>query len=108
MVENALVYASDMCGRMEVPTARKGRRKCKKLMPGEKAVDVGLTLLEKLKRAMFECVDRFHTELHTRSPQTLEKVLSVFAVIQTDDLTDASKENIEESLLNLTQTFDET
>lgn len=100
------MFAFELCEEMNIPIERKGRRKFKKIMPGEMCKDVGLTLEQELKRSMFECVDRFQEEIRTRF-ESMESILSTFAVVQASNLVSASDAELEAFVTNLTQTFDE-
>ncbi|CAH2296492.1 zinc finger MYM-type 1-like [Pelobates cultripes] len=106
IVEKAICYATTMCKEMDISMERRGRVKLRKTMPGEKAKDAGLTLPEEMKRAMFECLDRFHHELEIRS-QEIEKILSMFAVIQPSSLVVATEKDIRNYTPKLTEIFDE-
>ncbi|CAH2251595.1 Hypothetical predicted protein [Pelobates cultripes] len=106
IVEKAICYATTMCKEMDISMERRGRVKLRKTMPGEKAKDAGLTLPEEMKRAMFECLDRFHHELEIRS-QAIEKILSMFAVIQPSSLVVATEKDIRNYTPKLTEIFDE-
>ncbi|CAH2310718.1 zinc finger MYM-type 1-like [Pelobates cultripes] len=105
IVEKAICYATTMCKEMDISMERRGRVKLRKTMPGEKAKDAGLTLPEEMKRAMFECLDRFHHELEIRS-QAIEKILSMFAVIQPSSLVVATEKDICNYTPKLTEIFD--
>ncbi|CAH2327032.1 zinc finger MYM-type 1-like [Pelobates cultripes] len=106
IVEKAICYATTTCKEMDISMERRGRVKLHKTMPGKKAKDAGLTLPEKIKRAMFECLDRFHHELEIRS-QAIEKILSMFAVIQPNSLVVATEKDIRNYTPKLTEIFDE-
>lgn len=51
-------------------------------MPGKTTKDVGLTLLEEVKRAVFECLDLFH------------QIMSTFVIIQPSSLVLEDKEQL--------------
>ncbi|XP_063302374.1 zinc finger MYM-type protein 1-like [Pelobates fuscus] len=106
IVEKAICYATTTCKEMDISMERRGRVKLRKTMPGEKAKDAGLTLPEEMKRAMFECPDRFHHESEIRS-QAIEKILSMFAVIQPNSLVVATEKDIRNYTPKLTEIFDE-
>ncbi|CAH2295748.1 zinc finger MYM-type 1-like [Pelobates cultripes] len=106
IVEKAICYATTTCKEIEISMERRGRVKLRKTMPGEKAKDAGLTLPEEMKRAMFECLDHFHHELEIRS-QAIEKILSMFAVIQPSSLVVATEKDIRNYTPKLTDIFDE-
>ncbi|CAH2275029.1 Hypothetical predicted protein [Pelobates cultripes] len=92
IVEKAICYATK-CKEMDISMERRGRVKLRKTMPGGKAKDAGLTLPEEMKRAMFECLDRFHHELDICS-QAIEKIFLMFAVIQPNSLVVATEKDI--------------
>ncbi|CAH2324299.1 Hypothetical predicted protein [Pelobates cultripes] len=88
---------------MDISMETRGRVKLRKTMPGEKAKDAGLTLPEEMKRAMFECLDRFHHEIRS---QAIEKILLMFAVIQPNSLVVATEKDIRNYTPKLTEIFD--
>ncbi|XP_077340582.1 zinc finger MYM-type protein 1-like [Lithobates pipiens] len=106
IVEKAIHYATTMCEEMGISMERRGRVKLRKTMPGEKAKDASLTLPEEIKRAMFECLDRFHQELEIRT-KAIENILSMFAVIQPNTLVVATEKDLQNYTPNLTEVFDE-
>ncbi|CAH2315499.1 zinc finger MYM-type 1-like [Pelobates cultripes] len=106
IVEKAICYATTTCKEMDISKERRGRVKLRKTMPGEKAKDAGLTLPEEMKRAMFECLDRFHHALEICS-QAIEKIISMFAVIQPSSLVVATEKDIHNYIPKLTDIFDE-
>ena len=61
LVEQTIERALERSKEYEIPVERRIRRK--KTMPGEQAQDEGLSLQEENKRAVLECVDRFHSDL---------------------------------------------
>ena len=65
LVENSMKQALEKSVEYDIEIERRVR--CKKMMPGEQARDVGLTLKEETKTQMLECIDHFHTELQTQS-----------------------------------------
>ncbi|CAH2251110.1 Hypothetical predicted protein [Pelobates cultripes] len=93
IVEKAICYATTTCEEMDISMERRGRVKLWKPIPGEKAKDAGLTLTEEMKRATFECLYRFHHELEIRS-KAIEKIFSMFAVIQPNSLVVATEKDI--------------
>lgn len=105
-VENAIQYATGICDEMGIAKEKRGRPKKKKMMPGEKAPDVGLTLPEELRRAMFECIDRFLAELEKRL-SCMESVSSKFAILETDNLINATSEVLHDLATSLSHHFDE-
>ncbi|CAH2276007.1 Zinc finger MYM-type 1 [Pelobates cultripes] len=106
IVEKAICHATTMCKEMDISMERRGRVKLRKTMPREKAKDAGLTLPEEMKRAMFECLDRFHHELEISS-QAIEKILSMFAIIQPNALVVATEKDIRNYTPKSTEIFDE-
>ncbi|CAH2295677.1 Hypothetical predicted protein [Pelobates cultripes] len=106
IVEKAICYATTTCKEMDISMERRGSVKLRKTMPGEKAKDAGFTLPEEMKSAMFEYLDRFHHELEIRS-QAIEKILSMFAVIQPNSLVVATEKDIRNYTPKLTEIFDE-
>ncbi|CAH2301960.1 Hypothetical predicted protein [Pelobates cultripes] len=90
IVEKAICYATTTCEEVDISMERRGLVKLRKTMPREKAKDAGLKLPEEMKRAIFECLDRFHHELEIRS-KAIEKILSMFTVIQPNTLVVATE-----------------
>ncbi|KAM9311655.1 zinc finger MYM-type protein 1-like [Gastrophryne carolinensis] len=83
------------------------RARFKKRMAGEPARDAGRTSLqEENKRAMLECIDRFHLELQTRLRAILE-VAGMFEAIQAKSLISATEEELKVSIPKLTNFYDE-
>lgn len=70
---------------------RRGRVRQKKVMSGEMAKDAGLTLTEEVRRAVIECIDRFHQELDIHS-KAMEDTLSIFTAVQPKSLIAATEE----------------
>ncbi|CAH2274965.1 zinc finger MYM-type 1-like [Pelobates cultripes] len=93
IVEKAICYATTTCKEMDISMERRGRVELRKTMPGEKAKDAGLTLPEEMKRAMFECLDRFPHELEIRS--------------QPNSLVVATEKDIRNYTPKFTEIFDE-
>ena len=64
-------------------------------MAGEDATDVGLTLTLRAEneKDMLECLDRFNTELRTRS-KSIQDVATLFEVVQTNTLLSANTEEL--------------
>lgn len=75
-------------------------------MPGETAKDAGLTLPKEIRRAMFECLDRFHQELNMRS-KAMEQMMSNFMIIQPFSLIFEEETKLRELLPNLIEMYDE-
>lgn len=106
LVDNAIRHATEMCQDMDISVERRGRRKKKKMMPGEEAEDAGLSLSQELRRAMFECLDRFCEEL-ARRLSSLEYVSSKFAIVDAKNILYTSTEDLHDLASNLTEHFDE-
>ncbi len=85
---------------------RRGKKKCKKRMPGELAKDAGLTIEEEMRRPMLECVDQFSQELNVRS-EAMDNVMSTFAAIQPHNLLSTNEQQLQESISNMSKIFDE-
>jgi hypothetical protein len=79
IVERAISFATKKCEELDISIERRGRRRFRKHMPGEKARDARLTLPEKLQRAMLECLDRFYEELGHRY-RAIDDILITFGV----------------------------
>ena len=75
-------------------------------MPGEEARDSGLSLQQETKRAMLECLDRFHVELDTRG-KAVNDILLTFCVVQPDSPICANNEEIQLSVAKLITVYDE-
>src|SRR6218665_2749244 len=75
-------------------------------MAGEEATAAQLTLQEENKRAMLECIDRFHSELEIRS-RAIKEVADVFEAVQVKSLLSATEEELLVSIPKLTTFYDE-
>jgi len=75
-------------------------------MPGEEATDAGLSLQQETKKAMLECLDRFHIELDTRA-KAVNDILLTLCAIQPDNIICANDEEIQLSVAKLTAVYDE-
>lgn len=64
VVDSVVQQALAKCEELDIPTEKRIRRK--RRMPGEEPRDAGLSLQLETKKAMLECLDRFHIELDTR------------------------------------------
>nr|XP_033788702.1 zinc finger MYM-type protein 1-like [Geotrypetes seraphini] len=104
IVEKAINYGTTKCKDMDIGIEK--RIKFRRRMPGETTKDAGLTLTEETTRAMFECLDRFHQELETRS-KAMDQIMSMFAIIQPFSLIFAEEENLRKILPNITEIYDE-
>jgi hypothetical protein len=104
IVDNAVQQALAKCEELDIPTGKRIRRK--RRMPGEKARDAGLSLQQEIKRAMLECLDRFHIELDTRG-KAVNDILLPFCAVQPDHIICANDEEIQLSVANLTAAYDE-
>ena len=82
------------------------RPRLKKRVTGEKTRDAGLTLQEENKRSMFECIDRFHSELQIRS-SAIKKVATMFEAVQAKSLIFATEEELLKSIPRLSTFYDE-
>lgn len=78
----------------------------KKVMPGERKKGAGLTLTEEVRRTVFECIDRFHQELHIRS-KAMEDALFIFSAIQPKSLIAATEEKLDQCIPKLCKMSDE-
>ena len=105
LVSGALDFTSKKYEEMEIAIEKRGRRKSKKMMPGENAKDEGLTLKEELKRSMFECVDRLYEELRRRT-NSIEDVHNKFTVLQSANLVEANDE-LQKLIFSLSECYDE-
>lgn len=105
-VDGAIQYATGLCDEMGISMEKRGRSKRKRIMPGEKAPDVGLTLPAELRRAMFHSMDHFLTELKKRL-SCMESVSSKFAILETDNLINATSETLHDLATDLSEHFDE-
>ena len=65
LVKGSVDAAIKKCTELEIPVEdRRVRRK--KRMPGERAEDAGLSVVEEVRRCMFLALDRFRLEAETR------------------------------------------
>jgi len=104
IVVSAIQQALAKCEEHDIPFEKRIRRKRK--MPGEEARDSGLSLQQETKRAMLECLDRFHVELDTRG-KAVNDILLTFCVVQPDSLICANNEEIQLSVAKLITVYDE-
>lgn len=104
LVEHAIEKA--LCKSEEYGISVERRTRFKKRMAGEQERDAGLTLKEENKRAMLECIDRFHSELEIRS-RAINEIASRFEAVQPKSLISASEEELKVSIKNLTNFYDE-
>ena len=104
VVDNALQQALAKCEELDIPTEKRIIRK--RRLPGEEARDAGLSLQQETKRAMLECLDRFHMELDTRG-KAVNDILLTFSAVQPDHIICANDEEIQLSVTKLTAVYDE-
>lgn len=104
VAENAIAQATEKCEEMGIAVQQRVRYR--KKMPGERAGDAGLSLTEQTRRAMFECLDRFHRELDTRS-KAMEKVTLVFSIIEPASMMFETVETLQTLTSSLTEIYDE-
>lgn len=67
-----------ICEKMDIPMEKRGIRK--KMILGEKAMDVRLIFSQQLK-LMLECVDCCHKKLDSRS-KVMKNISSIFKVLE--------------------------
>nr|XP_047143105.1 uncharacterized protein LOC124817292 [Hydra vulgaris] len=106
LAHNAVEYATQTCAEMSIDIESRKRKRVKKMMRGEIAKDAGLTLLEELKRAMFECIDHFHVELE-KCLTSMNTVYEKFAVVHTGNLLKATDEEIVTYAHQFSETFND-
>lgn len=104
VVDNAVQQALAKCEELDIPTEKRIIRK--RRLPGEGARDAGLSLQQETKRAMLECLDRFHMELDTRG-KAVNDILLTFSAVQPDHIICANDEEIQLSVTKLTAVYDE-
>lgn len=104
LVEHAIEQALLKSDQYGIPVER--RLRFKKRMAGEQLRDTGLTLQEENNRAMLECIDRFHSELQTRST-AIKEVADMFEAVQAKSLLSATEEELLVSVTKLTTFYDE-
>jgi hypothetical protein len=104
VVDNAVQQALAKCEELDIPTEKRIIRK--RRLPGEEARDAGLSLQQETKRAMLECLDRFHMELDTRG-KAVNDILLTFSAVQPDHIICANDEEIQLSVTKLTVVYDE-
>ncbi|KAK5642823.1 hypothetical protein RI129_008990 [Pyrocoelia pectoralis] len=97
LVNKAIQFGTQKCEEMGIDIERRGRRKVKKNLPGEISADAGLTLLEELRRSMFQCLDRFIQELAARST-AMENISSTFHIVQPKLLIKGSENELEQAI----------
>ncbi len=104
VVDNAIQQALAKCEELNISTEKRTRRKSR--MPGEEARDAGLSLQQETKKAMLECLDRFHIELDTRG-KAVNDILLTFCAVQPDHIICASDEEIQLYVAKVTAVYDE-
>jgi hypothetical protein len=67
---------------------------------------LNLSLQQETKRAMLECLDRFHIELDTRR-KAVNDILLTFCAVQPDHIICANDEEIQLSVAKLIAAYDE-
>jgi hypothetical protein len=104
VVDNAVQQALAKCEELYIPKEKRIRRR--RRMPGEEARDAGLSLQQETKRAMLECLDRFHIELDTGG-KAVNDILLTFRAVQPGHIICANDEEIQLSVAKLTAAYDE-
>lgn len=104
LVENAIGQALIKSHDLGIPVERRVR--LKKGMPGEQQRDAALPLREENKRAMLDCIDRFHAELQTRS-KAIHEIAILFEPLEAKSLICATQGELEVSIPKLTAFYDE-
>ena len=75
-------------------------------MAGEQLRETGFTLQEENNRAILECIDRFHSELQTRST-AIKEVANMFEAVQTKSFLSVTEEELLVSVPKLTTFYNE-
>lgn len=106
LVDDAVNFALQKSDEYNLPTEKRIRRK--KRMPGEleSSTDAGLTLRAELQKDMLECLDRFHTELETRS-KSIKDVAALFEVVQPKTLLLANNEELKLAVAKFSDFYEE-
>ncbi|XP_040197560.1 zinc finger MYM-type protein 1-like [Rana temporaria] len=105
LVEHAIEQAHLKCKDHGISVERRAR--FKKRMAGEQARDAGgISLQDENKRAMLECIDRFHSELQIRLRAIME-VAAMFEAVQAKSLILETEEKLKVSIPKLTTFYDE-
>ncbi|XP_063794591.1 zinc finger MYM-type protein 1-like [Pseudophryne corroboree] len=104
LVEHAIEEALSKSAEYGIAVQRRAR--FKKRLAGEQASDAGLSLQEENKRAMFECIDRFLSELQIRS-RAIQEISAMFEAVQAKSLISATDEQLKVSVPKLTTFYDE-
>lgn len=81
VVEKSVTFSTEICNDMGIDIQKRGRRKIKKLLPGEDARGQDLTLQEEVRRCMYECVDRFTVELKERFA-AISSIADTFSIVE--------------------------
>ncbi|XP_054714780.1 zinc finger MYM-type protein 1-like [Uloborus diversus] len=106
LASNALQFATSTCVELNIDIESRGRKRFKKIMPGEESKDAGLTPQQEVQRAMLECIDKLYVELEDRTT-SMERVYEKFAVIQSMHLLESSDNQLLLLSKQLTETFDD-
>ena len=75
-------------------------------MPGETARDTGLSTVAEIKRGLYECIDRFHGELVTRSA-SINEISELFEAISTNTLINFDEHQLKAPIERLCAAYDE-
>ncbi|KAJ8871909.1 hypothetical protein PR048_028249 [Dryococelus australis] len=81
IVKLPLQFATNTCEEMDIPLLKRRTIRKKKMMSGEKAQYVPLTLNEELKRSMLEFIDRFYYQEIDTCCKKMESISAQFAVL---------------------------
>ncbi|XP_073491308.1 uncharacterized protein [Aquarana catesbeiana] len=104
LVEYAITQAHLKAKEHGIAVERRAR--FKKRMAGEQARDAGgIRLQDEDKRAMLECIDRFHYELQIRLRAIME-VAAMFEAVQAKSLIYETEEKLKVSIPKLTTFYD--
>lgn len=74
-------------------------------MAGEQSTDAELSQRAEHQKDMLECLDRFSTELRTRS-KSIQHVASLFEVVQPNTFLLANNEVVKSSVSKFTRFYD--
>ena len=81
------------------------RVRCKKIMPGEIARDSGFTLKDEIKK-MYQCIDRFYTEIDTRS-KSMKVIAEMFVCVTPKSIIEFTADELKETVPKFMNFYDE-
>ena len=104
LVDNAIKEALKKAEEYDIETEKRVRYK--KRMPGEITRDAGLSWRDEIRKDMLQCIDRFHTEIDSRS-KSMEDISEMFISVTPKAIVEFSAEELKGKVSKLTDFYDE-